>query len=260
MLGVMFIKQGRSKGRFQKWDDLWPKAWNSRPIKTMCAGVGAFGSPKKARLNYDQQKQRLIVTFSQLASDGTSCWWRGWNEMQGDQLKVETWFKKTTTCKHTPGMEPDMIGGAVEPLKAVTCSSVFSQLIIDVSNEREAHYSCRAVVHPEDAGESVPFVWRQCRHSAASRKRHSTAHLSFSSVPAFYPWFIFTAMLFQATRRALSTGAGRRAVMPLCSDVSDAYLSSRAHSCRFSRSLLLTEASCVFVAVAPAYLHFCVRE
>lgn len=63
------------------------------------------------------------------------------------------------------------------------------------------------------------------------------------------PRFIFTAMLFRASRQALSTCARLRAVISLCSDASDAYLSFRAHSCRFSRSLLLTEALCVFVAV-----------
>lgn len=37
---AVFIKEGRSKGMFKKWDDLWHKAWNSRPIKKMCASVG----------------------------------------------------------------------------------------------------------------------------------------------------------------------------------------------------------------------------
>lgn len=63
-------------------------------------------------------------------------------------------------------------------------------------------------------------------------------------------------MLFQASRRALSTCAGLRAVVPLCSDASDAYLAIPARSCRFSRSLLLTEALCVFVAVRLCLLAF----
>lgn len=94
----------------------------------------------------------------------------------------------------------------------------------------------------------------QPRRSAASRKCCSAV----SSFPAFSPWFIFTAMLFRASRRALSTCAGLCAVISLCSDALDAYLSSRARSCRFSRSLLLTEALCVFVAVRlPTCISVC---
>lgn len=87
-----------------------------------------------------------------------------------------------------------MIGGTVEPLKAVTCSSVLvvissqlADLLIDVSNERGPHYSCRAEAHPEDAGESVPFVSRQHRCSTASRKRRSAAHLPFHHSQPFTP-------------------------------------------------------------------------
>lgn len=80
---------------------------------------------------------------------------------------------------------------------------------------------------------------------AAPPPAHSAAHLPFHHSQPFALCFIFTATLFQASRRALSTCAGLRAVIPLCSDASDAYLWSRARSCRFSRSLLLTEALCV---------------
>lgn len=105
----------------------------------------------------------------------------------------------------------------------------------------------------EDAGESVPFVSRRLPQTPFGGAP------SFSSFPAFYRCFIFTAPLFQASRRALSTRAAPRAVIPSpCSDASDAYLRSRARSCRFSRSLLLTEALCVFVAVRlPACTSVC---
>lgn len=107
-------------------------------------------------------------------------------------------------------------------------------------------------MRPEDAGESVPFVSRRLPQTPFSGAP------SLSSFPAFYRCFIFTATLFQASRRALSTCAAPRAVIPLCCDASDAYLRSRACSCRFSRSLLLTEAVCVFVAVRlPTCISVC---
>lgn len=66
-------------------------------------------------------------------------------------------------------------------------SSQLADLLFDVSNERGAHYSCRAAEPPEDAGESVPFVSRQHRRNAASRKRRSAAHLPFHHSQPFTP-------------------------------------------------------------------------
>lgn len=116
-------------------------------------------------------------------------------------------------------------------------------LLIYVQNGREYFLSLQ---HTQKTLESQSLLSQDNTDAAPPpRKRHSAAHLPFHHSQPFTLCFIFTATLFQASRRALSTCAGLRAVIPLCSDASDAYLWSRARSCRFSRSLLLTEALCV---------------
>lgn len=133
-------------------------------------------------------------------------------------------------------------------------SSQLAHLLIDVLNERGAPYSCRAVAHPGDAGESVPFVSRQHRRSAASRERRSAAHLPFHHSQPFTLDLFLQPCYFQPHVERC-----QRVPVSLSSSLSVPMRQMLIScSCRFSRSVLLTEALCVFVALRlPTCISVC---
>lgn len=131
-------------------------------------------------------------------------------------------------------------------------SGQLADLLIGVSNARGPHYSCRArrcwrisLSLSQDADAAPPPA-----------KLRSAAHLPFHHSQPFTPDLFLQRCYFKphverCQRVPVSVPSS------LCVPMRQMLISrSRARSCRFSRSLLLTEAVCVFVAVRLCLLAF----
>lgn len=134
-------------------------------------------------------------------------------------------------------------------------SSQLANLLIDVSNERGPHSSCRAIAQPEDTGEIVPFVSRQHRRSAASCKRPSAAHVPFHHSQPFTPdlflqWCYFKPHVERCQRVPVSVPSS------LCVPMRQMLISRPGRAVVVSADLCCWLKPCVFLWPCACLLAF----